>query len=48
TGRKEIYKDMVYSGLSVGNFRKAVDEKIINLMTHLARLYEDAYQFSKG
>ena len=48
TGRKEIYKDMVYSELSVGNSRKAVDEKIINLMTHLARLYEDAYQFSKA
>lgn len=47
-GRQEIYGDMVNSTLIVDNYKRAVKERIIDLMTHLARLYEGAYQLSKG
>ena len=47
-GRKEIYEDMINSGPIVDSYRKAVNDKIVGLMTHLARLYEDAYRFSKA
>lgn len=44
----ETYDDMVRSTSSVGNSGRTVNERMVGLMTDLARLYENEYQFPKA
>lgn len=45
---KETYDDMVRSTSSVDNSGRTVNERMVGLMTDLARLYENEYQFPKA
>jgi len=45
---KETYDDMVRSASCVDNYGRTVNERIVGLMTDLARLYENEYQFPKA